>query len=110
APAHGMRQDAVAGTANARSVSQAPPPCEDYLAPADSHSSRGIEHTVALGQFDVREMLLVVAGEQGGALHVDREEVQPVPRRGLFGRGQRRLARRADGCGRKTWPLIGIPW
>src|ERR1700722_8091357 len=71
--------------------------------------SRGIEETVALGQFDVREMLLVVAGEQSGALHVDRDEVQPVPRRGLLGRRQCRLAGRADGCGRKTRPHIGIP-
>ena len=56
-------------------------------------SSGTVEDTVALGQFDVREMLLVVAGKQRRALHVDRDEVQPVPRRRLFGRRQRRLPR-----------------
>ena len=58
--------------------------------------SRAVEDTVAFGQFDIREVLLVIPGEQRGALHVDGDEIQPVARCGVFGGGQRRLARRAD--------------
>ena len=46
-----------------------------------------------LGEFDVRQMLLVVVGEQGGAVHVDGDEVQPVTGLGMFGRVQGLLTR-----------------
>ena len=48
-----------------------------------------VEHTVAPGDLDIGQMLVVIAGEVGGALQVDGDEVQPVARG--------RILRRDDG-------------
>ena len=54
-------------------------------------------------------MLLVVTGEQGGAVLVHRHEVQPVARLRAFGRSQRVIPGRADGCRRQTGHGVGVP-
>ena len=66
----------------------------EHAAFSHGAASRGVEDTVALGQLDVRQMLLVIAGEQRRALRVDGDEVQPVTGLGMLGRSERIGARR----------------
>ena len=40
------------------------------------------------GELDVRQVLLIVVREERGAVHIDRDEVQPVTGLRMFGRGQ----------------------
>ena len=54
-------------------------------------------------------MLVVVGGEQRGALGVDRDEVQPVPRLRMLGRLKRLGARRRNRGSREPLRHIGIP-
>ena len=70
---------------------------------ADSEglSAHTVEHAVALGEFDVRQVLLVVVGEQRGAVHVDGDEVEPVAGLRMLGGVQRLLTRRTDQGGQQ---------
>src|SRR6202022_447550 len=103
APARGRQRGAVAATWSAQSANPGP---RLYAL----GSSRAVEYTVALGQFDVGQMLLVVAGEHRGALHVHGDEVQPVTRLRPLGGGQRLLTRRADRSLRQALVEVRVPW
>src|SRR5829696_132743 len=72
-------------------------------------SPGAVEDTVALREFDVRQVLWVILGEERRALQVDGHEVEPIACRGMLGRSQRLRTRRADGGGRKSLARIGVP-
>ena len=109
-PAHGRPPGAIAANANARQVNPGWPPSE---------RRRFQVHPEALivrnwgcrcpTPCPVGQMLLIVVGEQRGAIRVHGHEVQPVARLGMLCSGQCLITGRADGCGGQTGLGVGVP-